>query len=114
MRPGVVATLVWLFKAHDDEEKRVVRLLRTQSHVDDAYHAYLEQLNHAAMALATDAEIDAAMEAHEPVAFCDDAIGAIGDDAIGNDDSVSSPGPLAISVPIADCCFDATCPRAAT
>jgi hypothetical protein len=67
IREGVVRVLLYLFDEHDVEEYHLVHDAREGKAASGDYHDYLEQLTLVAMTLATDEEIGAAYERHEPV-----------------------------------------------
>jgi hypothetical protein len=67
IREGVVRVLLYLFDEHDVEEHRLVHQARDSEPLDTGYHDYLEAVTLFAMAAATDVEVDASYERHEPV-----------------------------------------------
>lgn len=69
IRPDVVEGLVALFQGHDVAERAKVRAWRGSETEPEGSHEWWERVTVYAMAQATDAEVDAAMGAHEPVAF---------------------------------------------
>lgn len=69
VRPDVVQGLVALFQGHDEAERAKVRAWRGAAVEPEGSHEWWERVTVYAMAQATDAEVDAAMGAHEPVAF---------------------------------------------
>jgi hypothetical protein len=67
IREGVVNVLLYLYDEHDVEEYTLVQEGRQGHAVNSDYHDFLEKLSLLAMMMATDEEIDASYERHEPV-----------------------------------------------